>query len=350
MPLDDGACLHLRYAALPELPMRSTSGADVMLTEECSSPSVFFFYPRTGVPGQTPGLGFRGEEWDSIPGARGCTPQSCGFRDLHAEFRAFGVEVFGVSTNSPEHQREFRERNHVPFHFLSDEKLELTRALKLPTFEFPVESGGPNTLLQRMAWYIEPDLAGVPRIVKVWYPVFPPDQNAANVLGWLRDRMRIVCRPKIVSDQGFIEGELRKHWSDPKIWSRGHVYDADQLPALVAKVDGEPAGLLTYAFLPETDECEVVTLSSREETRGVGTLLLDRVVEIARRQGCSRVFLTTGNENVHALGFYQRRGWRLAALHAGSLARARAAKPGIPIVAPNGIPIRDELELELPLR
>lgn len=349
MPIDDGACLHLARAALPSIALTSTSGAGVDLSG-FGAATVLFFYPRTGVPNQPPSLGFAGEEWDSIPGARGCTPQSCGFRDLYAEFRGLGIEVFGVSTNSPDHQREFRERTHIPFQILSDERLELTRRLKLPTFEFPVESGGPNTLIQRMAWYVEPDLAGVPRIVKVWYPVFPPDKNAADVLAWLRERKRIKCRSKTAQDQGFVEVELRKHWADCKIWSRGHVYNAGQLPALVAEVDGLPVGLLTYSLLEQTGECEVVTLSSREETRGVGTLLLDRVVEIARRQGCLRVFLTTGNENVHALGFYQRRGWRLAALHAGSLARARAAKPGIPVVAPNGIPIRDELELELPLR
>ena len=135
----------------------------------------------TGKPGES-SLG--GDAfWDAIPGARGCTPQGCGFRDLHGEFRALGVTVAGVSTQTTEYQREFVERNHVPFDLLSDAELRLTHALKLPTFEFGVEGIGPSTLIKRMAWYVEGG-----RIARVWYPVFPPDKNADVVLSWLRDR------------------------------------------------------------------------------------------------------------------------------------------------------------------
>lgn len=190
VPTDDGACDHLRDARVPSVALPCTDGTPRDLASLCGAPTVLFFYPRTGVPGQPPSLGFSGEEWDSIPGARGCTPQSCSFRDLHADFARLGVNVYGLSTNTLAHQREFKQRMHIPFELLSDSDLALTRSLKLPTFEFPVESGGPNTLIQRMAWFCDGG-----RIAKVWYPVFPPDRNAADVLAWLRaDRHRAESR------------------------------------------------------------------------------------------------------------------------------------------------------------
>jgi peroxiredoxin len=176
VPGDAGAADHLRGAAVPSLALRATSGGLVDVAELARQPAVLFFYPRTGQPGQS-----AGRDWDLIPGARGCTPQGCGFRDLHAEFRALGVTVAGVSTQTTEYQREFVERNHVPFDLLSDAELRLTRALRLPTFEFPVPGIGSPTLIRRMAWYLA---AG--RIAHVWYPVFPPDKNADVVLAWLR--------------------------------------------------------------------------------------------------------------------------------------------------------------------
>jgi peroxiredoxin len=178
VPVDDGAADHLRGAVVPSLALPATSGAVVDLAGLARPPAVLFFYPRTGRPGQS-----AGRDWDLIPGARGCTPQSCGFRDLHGELRALGVTVAGVSTQTTDYQREFVERNHVPFDLLSDADLRLTRALGLPTFEFPVPGIGPSTLIRRMAWYLE---AG--RIAHVWYPVFPPDKNAEVVLAWLRER------------------------------------------------------------------------------------------------------------------------------------------------------------------
>jgi peroxiredoxin len=181
VPVDDGATRHLPGSALPDFALPSTAGIDVAL-RGLAGPTVLFFYPRTGEPGHAPGLGFAGEAWDDIPGARGCTPQSCGFRDAHAGFREMGVTIFGVSTQDREYQRAFQQRNHIAFDFLSDEQLTLTRALSLPTFEFPVESGGPNTLIKRMSWLV---LDGTIR--HVWYPVFPPNENAARVLAWLRE-------------------------------------------------------------------------------------------------------------------------------------------------------------------
>ena len=178
VPVDDGACDHLPGSRVPSVRLASTGGRVVDLAEVAERPTVLFFYPRTGEPGKA-----AGPEWDAIPAARGCTPQSCGFRDLHREFRKLGVAVFGVSTQDTGYQGEFVERNHVPFDLLSDRDLALTRALRLPTFEYPVERGGPTTLIKRMAWYVEGG-----RIEKIWYPVFPPDRNAETVLPWLHAR------------------------------------------------------------------------------------------------------------------------------------------------------------------
>lgn len=175
VPTDDGAARHLRGAKLPPLELRSTSGELVNLAELARFPHVLFFFPRTGVPGKP-----AGEAFDAIPGARGCTPQSLGFKALHAEFAQRDVEVFGLSTQTTAFQREFRERERIPFHFLSDAELLLTRAMKLPTFDFPVASGGPNTLIRRMGWFVDTGI-----VEELWYPVFPPDRNARLVLEWL---------------------------------------------------------------------------------------------------------------------------------------------------------------------
>lgn len=175
VPVDDGATAHLPGAAVPAIALPATSGQVVALDAWALAPGVLFFYPRTGEAGRS-----AGPEWDAVPGARGCTPQSCAFRDLHGEFQARGVRVAAVSTQDTDYQREFVERNHIPFDILSDARLALTRALSLPTFDFPVTGGGPATLIKRMAWYVEGG-----HIVKVWYPVFPPDKNAETVLAWL---------------------------------------------------------------------------------------------------------------------------------------------------------------------
>ena len=182
VPADDGACDHLPGSRVPSVRLASTGGGVVDLAEVAQRSTVFFFDPRTGEPGKA-----AGPEWDAIPGARGCTPQSCGFRDLHREFTKLGVAVFGVSTQETAYQGEFVERNHVPFELLSDRDLLLIRALRLPTFEYPVERGGPATLIKRMAWYVERG-----RIERIWYPVFPPDRNAETVLAWLHECPRVL--------------------------------------------------------------------------------------------------------------------------------------------------------------
>ena len=185
VPVPDGAADHLPGAVLPAVPLPSTAGGTVRLDRATAGRAVLFFYPRTGEAGKS-----AGPQWDAIAGARGCTPQSCGFRDLHRDFETLGVRVLGVSTQTTEYQRELVERLHLPFEILSDADLVLTHALRLPTFEYPVPTGGGNTLIRRMAWYVESG-----RIEKVWYPVFPPDRNADLVLEWLGERARLVRAP-----------------------------------------------------------------------------------------------------------------------------------------------------------
>lgn len=171
VPKDDGACAHLTGAPLPDVKLATTEGRALDL--RAIERAVVFIYPRTGEP-HLPAP----PDWDLIPGARGCTPQSCGFRDLYAEFRALGYAVYGASTQTTEYQREFVARNHIPFEILSDAGFALTDALRLPTFVYAGER-----LIKRMAWVVE---AG--RIRHVFYPVFPPHENAARVIEWLRDR------------------------------------------------------------------------------------------------------------------------------------------------------------------
>jgi peroxiredoxin len=179
VPEDDGAADHLTGTRLPDIELPTTDDSAVRLCD--LDKAVIFTYPRTGTPGRDPGTA-----WDAIPGARGCTPHSCGFRDLRGEFDALGVRVLGLSTQTTDFQKEFVERIHFPFPILSDAALELVRAIRLPTFDYDVSAiggGGPDTLIKRMAWYIEDGV-----IRHVWYPVFPPDQNAGAVLAWLRSR------------------------------------------------------------------------------------------------------------------------------------------------------------------
>ena len=171
VPEDDGAADHLAGLRLPSVDLVSTSGGTVDLAVGTGSVVVYAF-PRTGVPGESPLV----DEWDSIPGARGCTPESCGFRDHHAELGALGVGVFGLSTQDTAYQQEAADRLHLPFALLSDEALALTRAAALPTM---VVAG--QTLVRRLTMLVTDGV-----VEHVWYPVFPPDTHAEEVLGWLR--------------------------------------------------------------------------------------------------------------------------------------------------------------------
>ena len=171
-PTDDGGADHLPGMRLPPVPLISTSGGTVDLSS-LSGASVVYCYPMTGRPGKDLPRG-----WDEIPGARGCTPQSCSFRDHHAELAQLGARVFGLSTQSTDYQREAAARLHLPFELLSDEDLAFAGALSLPTLE-----ADGMILLKRLTLIIEDG-----RIEKVFYPVFPPGQNAQEVLAWLREQ------------------------------------------------------------------------------------------------------------------------------------------------------------------
>jgi peroxiredoxin len=172
-PTDDGGASHLKGMAIPPVSLVATDDTSVTLAT-LKGRTVVFAYPRTGEPGKISLV----DDWDMIPGARGCTPQTCAFRDLFAELRAAGASyVFGLSTQSNEYQTEMSSRLHLPFPVLSDEELALTRALNLPTMGV-----AGLTLIKRLALIIDDGL-----ITHVVYPVFPPDRNAGDVLEWLRE-------------------------------------------------------------------------------------------------------------------------------------------------------------------
>ncbi len=173
VPVDDGAAAHLLGAVVPSVPLPATTGTAIDLAEVESRWTVLFAYPRTGVPGTAPLPG-----WDAIPGARGCTPQSCGYRDLAADLASLGAAVFGTSTQTTDEQLEFAEREHIPFALLSDHHLDLARALALPTF-----TAGGLVLHRRITLVIADGV-----VAHVRYPVFPPDQDAAATLAWLRSQ------------------------------------------------------------------------------------------------------------------------------------------------------------------
>jgi peroxiredoxin len=174
-PQDDGAARHLAGKKLPDLSLPATTGPAVNLSK-LTGRAVVYIYPRTGVPGVDPPPG-----WDEIPGARGCTPQSCGFRDHFADLKSLGVShVYGLSTQDTGYQREVAERLHLPFALLSDADLRLAVKIGLPTF-----STAGMTLLKRMALVSDDGV-----IAKVFYPVFPPDKNAQEVIAWLRSHRR----------------------------------------------------------------------------------------------------------------------------------------------------------------
>ena len=175
VPEDDGAADHLPGTRLPPVPLASTSGGRVDLSA-LSGLTVVYCYPRTGEPGkENPG---GDEAWDAIPGARGCTPQSCAFRDHHAELRDLGARVFGLSTQSTGYQKEAADRLHLPFELLSDAGLDLVQQINLPTFE--VEGA---VLTRRLTMILSDGT-----VEKVFYPVFPPDKSADEVIEWLSAR------------------------------------------------------------------------------------------------------------------------------------------------------------------
>jgi peroxiredoxin (alkyl hydroperoxide reductase subunit C) len=172
-PSDDGGAAHLVGMTIPEVNLVATDDTTVTLSA-LPGRVVLFAYPRTGEPGKISLV----DDWDMIPGARGCTPQTCSFRDLFADLKAAGAKhVFGLSTQNNVYQTEMASRLHLPFPVLSDEKLVLTHALKLPTMQV-----AGLTLIKRLALIVDNG-----RIRHVFYPVFPPDRNAGDVLAWLKE-------------------------------------------------------------------------------------------------------------------------------------------------------------------
>ena len=172
VPEDDGAADHLAGMMLPNLTLESSAG-QVSLREMALERLVLYIYPRTGRPGEPSPPG-----WDAIPGARGCTPESCSFRDHAAELSELGAVVAGLSAQPLEEQVEFAERNHIAYPVMSDPELRLAQALRLPTFDV-----AGMTLYKRITLVIE-----ACAVAKVFYPVFPPDKNAGEVVAWLRER------------------------------------------------------------------------------------------------------------------------------------------------------------------
>jgi peroxiredoxin len=170
-PIDDGAARHLKGMRVADVALPATDGARVDLSK-LDGRTILYIYPRTGRPGQALPTG-----WDGIPGARGCTPQSCGFRDHAAELMRLGVaHLYGLSTQDTAYQQEAASRLHLPFALLSDETLAFAKAMRLPTFDVD-----GMRLIKRMAWVIDDGV-----ITHMFYPVFPPDKNAEEVAAWLR--------------------------------------------------------------------------------------------------------------------------------------------------------------------
>ena len=180
VPEDDGAADHLEGMWIPSVTLPSTSGEKVDIAEVSRRSRVIVYcYPLTGAPDvELP------EDWDLIPGARGCTPEACSFRDHHDGLRELGIEaVFGFSTQTTGYQKGLVERLHLPFEVLSDSGLAFVRALRLPTFEVESSVGSqPTTLVKRLTLVV---LDGA--VEKVFYPIFPPNEHAEEVVAWLSE-------------------------------------------------------------------------------------------------------------------------------------------------------------------
>jgi peroxiredoxin len=172
-PVDDGAAAHLPGLRLPSVPLPATDGSTVDLSA-LTGRTVVYAFPRTGRPGEAPLV----DDWDTIPGARGCTPETCGFRDHHAELAEAGARVFGLSSQDTAYQEELVSRLGLPFALLSDESLAFARAARLPTFD-----AAGLTLFKRLTLLVDDGV-----VSHVWYPVFPPDGHADEVLRFLRNQ------------------------------------------------------------------------------------------------------------------------------------------------------------------
>ncbi len=176
IPIDDGACDHLAGAPMPSIPLASTAGGTVDVSKRAGR-TVLYIYPRTGDPNKSSVPG-----WDEIPGARGCTPQTCSFRDHFQEIKDLNADVYGLSTQATVVQQEMVGRLHVPFAVLSDVDLKLAQALNLPTFEVQTYESETLVLIKRLTLIIKDSV-----IEHVFYPVFPSDRNPGDVIAWLKN-------------------------------------------------------------------------------------------------------------------------------------------------------------------
>ena len=280
-PVDDGAASHLLHTPLPKLELASTQGGVIDLSR--LDRAVVFTYPRTGEPDKPVPPG-----WDAIAGARGCTPQACGYRDLAAEFDALGIRVYAMSTQTTAYHREFMTRTRFPFPILSDHALACTRAMHLPTFAWR-EGQGEIELIKRMAWYIE---RGV--VQHVWYPVFPPDTNASNVLEWLRNRtiaapvtpLTLITDPRAMDLDAIHAMIARTYWSTN---IRRDVFEKAVAGSVcIAAVDGHTGKTVGFARVV-TDKatfawlCDVV-VDDAHHAKGIAKRMLaalDRMPELA---------------------------------------------------------------------
>ena len=168
--MDDGSAKHLEGMALPDISLSSTSGISIKLSALAGN-TVIYIYLMSGKPGIPLPDG-----WDEIPGARGCTPQACDFSNHHQELSALGATVFGLSSQSSDYQLELKQRLHLPFELLSDSQFALQQAMNLPMFE----TAGLQ-LYKRLTMIVKANI-----VKKVFYPIFPPDQHAKEVIDWLK--------------------------------------------------------------------------------------------------------------------------------------------------------------------
>jgi peroxiredoxin/GNAT superfamily N-acetyltransferase len=326
-PVDDGQTAHLLGAKIPEVVLESTLEKEVNLFLKCQPPTVLFIYPRAGSPLEP---NTNPELWDAIPGARGCTPQSCGFRDLISEFTALGVNVLGLSIQSPMVQKEFVERNHIGFPILSDHQYRLTKGLNLPTFEFDGE-----WLIKRMALFIKDGI-----IQKVFYPVFPPDKNAEEVLVWLKGKR--ISDLKIVKFNSTEHSELIEpltallHAAYAPLAARGMRYLATHQPpqkTLERLNEGESylafeadqlIGTVTLYREKLSSSCEYYrragvfsfgqfAIKPEFQGRGFGSMMMTMLEDRARELGAVELALDTSEHADDLIRLYEKRGYRQVA-------------------------------------
>lgn len=160
--------------------------------------------------------------------------------------------------------------------------------------------------------------------------------------------MPFVIRPSTEDDRDWITDVLLDNWASNIIVTRGITYEADRLPAIIVEIDGKKLGLLTYKI--NKHELEIITMNALEKGKGVGTALLNEVEVVARKNHCQRLWLITTNDNIEAIRFYQKRGFEIAAVHRYAIEESRKIKPQLPFVGKHGIPIRDEIEMEINLK